>query len=274
MAYFTFENKQVYYETYGAGKPLLLLNGIMMSCASWTEFIEPLSCFNRLILVDLLDQGKTEQYPVAYDHGIQLRLVDALLDHLEVERVLIAGISYGSEIGLEYAMDHPERVERLMLFNCTAASGPWLTDIGNAWNLAVDDPMQYYYTSIPVIYSPRFYREHNDWMENRRRLLTAPGVAFANQSWMEGMVRLTNSSANYDLRDRLDQVKCPTLIVSCRQDYLTPIEEQQYLAEHIPDSHYVMIENSGHASMYEQPVLFASLILGFANHAKAKYTIV
>ena len=38
MAYFTFEGKQIYYETYGEGKPLLLLNGIMMSCASWTEF--------------------------------------------------------------------------------------------------------------------------------------------------------------------------------------------------------------------------------------------
>ena len=159
-----------------------------------------------------------------------------------------------------------------MLFNATAASGPWLTDIGNAWNMAVDDPMQYYYTAIPVIYSPQFYKEHNDWMENRRQLLTK--TAFANKPWMDGMVRLTNSSANYDVRGRLDRVACPTLIVSCRQDYLTPVEEQQYLAAHIPDSHYVMIENSGHASMYEQPMLFASLILGFANHHKEKYTIV
>ena len=274
MAYFTFEDKQVYYETYGEGKPLLLLNGIMMSCASWTEFIEPLSTFNKLILVDMLDQGKTDKYPVDYDHAVQVRLVHALLDHLGVEKVLLAGISYGSEIGLEYAIAHPERVERLMLFNATAASGPWLTDIGNAWNLAVDDPEQYYYTAIPVIYSPRFYKEHNDWMQRRHDLLTTPGVAFGDKVWMAGMVRLTNSSGNYDVRDQLDQVKCPTLIVSCRQDYLTPVEEQQYLAEHIPDAHYVMIENSGHASMYEQPMLFASLILGFANHYKSKYTIV
>ena len=272
MAYFTFENKQVYYETWGEGAPLLLLNGIMMSCASWTEFIEPLSRFNRLILVDLLDQGKSDKLCEAYDHAVQVRLVDALLNHLNIERLCIAGISYGSEIGLEYALDHPERVERLMLFNATAASGPWLTDIGNAWNLAVDDPMQYYYTAIPVIYSPRFYKTHNDWMERRRALLTK--TAFANQPWMEGMVRLTNSSANYDVRARLGEVQCPTLIVSCRQDYLTPVEEQQYLADHIPDAHYVTIENSGHASMYEQPTLFASLILGFANHAKQRYSIV
>ena len=87
------------------------------------------------------------------------------------------------------------------------------------------------------------------------------------------MIRLTNSSSNYDVRDRLDKIMCPTLIVSCQQDYLTPVDEQKYLADHIADSHYLIIQNSGHASMYEQPMLFASLILGFANASKAKYNI-
>ena len=82
MAYFTFEGKQVYYETYGEGRPLLLLNGIMMSCASWKEFIEPLSARNMLILVDMLDQGKSDKMTEAYDHAVQIRLVDALLYNL------------------------------------------------------------------------------------------------------------------------------------------------------------------------------------------------
>lgn len=271
MATFGFEGKQVYYETYGEGKPLLLLNGIMMSCASWKEFIEPLSAFNRLILVDMMDQGKTDKLSEPYDHAVQIRLVHALLEHLGIEKLCIAGISYGSEIGLEYAIEHPDRVERLLLFNATAATGPWLDDIGKAWNLASSDPMQYYYTAIPVIYSPRFYTQNNDWMERRRGLL---GPVFGNRDFIEAMIRLTNSSSNYDVRNRLNQVLCPTLIVSCRQDYLTPAEEQQYLAAHIRDSHYVMIENSGHASMYEQPMLFASLIVGFANASKDSYHIV
>lgn len=52
------------------------------------------------------------------------------------------------------------------------------------------------------------------------------------------------------------------------------MEEQQYLAAHIRNSHYVMIENSGHASMYEQPMMFVSLITGFANTPKDRYNIV
>lgn len=270
MAEFVFEGKKVYYETYGEGKPLLLLNGIMMSCASWKEFVEPLSATNKLILVDMLDQGKTEKMTENYDHAIQVRLVDALLDELKLEKCVIAGISYGSEIGLEYAIVRPERVERLLLFNATAATDPWLDDIGKAWNLAAGNAESYYYTAIPVIYSPRFYTRNNEWMERRRRAL-AP--VFSNKVFIEAMIRLTNSSSNYDVRDRLENVACPTLIVSCQQDYLTPIEEQKYLAEHIPDSHYVIIQESGHASMYEQPMLFTSLILGFTNASKAKYSI-
>ena len=271
MSEFEFRGKRVYYETQGQGKPLLLLNGIMMSCASWKEFIEPLSAQNMLVLVDMLDQGKTDKMTEGYGHSIQLELVDALLDHLGLEKVCIAGISYGSEIGLEYAIDHPRRVERLMLFNATAATGPWLNDIGKAWNLAADDWEQYYYTAIPVIYSPQFYRDHNDWMERRKNTLS---TVFGNKDFINAMIRLTNSSSNYDVRLRLREVSYPTLIVSCPQDYLTPMEEQKYLADRIPDSHYAMIENSGHASMYEQPLLFTALILGFTNSVKSGFTIV
>lgn len=49
MANFMFGNKSIYYEEYGKGEPLILLNGIMMSCMSWAEFIEPFSAHNRLI---------------------------------------------------------------------------------------------------------------------------------------------------------------------------------------------------------------------------------
>ena len=80
MAEFTFEGKQIYYELHGEGRPLLLLNGIMMSCRSWAEFVQPLSAQNQLILLDMLDQGRSAKMTEPYDHSVQIRLVDALLD--------------------------------------------------------------------------------------------------------------------------------------------------------------------------------------------------
>lgn len=270
MANFDFQGKSIYYEEHGRGKPLVVLNGIMMSCKSWAEFVEPFSQNNRLILVDFLDQGRSARMDGPYDQAVQAEVVRALLDHLELGRACVLGISYGGEVALRLAIEHPRRVERLLLFNTTARTGPWLGDIGDAWNLAADDPDAYYLTTIPVIYSPAFYREKQDWMAKRRETLRP---VFGDPDFIQPMIRLTNSSRNYDVTGRLGEIQAPTLIVSCQQDYLTPMEEQQLLHRRIPDSHYVVLPGCGHASMYEQPVLFAALALGFCNASKTEYRI-
>ena len=271
MARFVFQNKSIYYEEYGKGKPLIVLNGIMMSCGSWKEFIEPFSAANRLILVDFLDQGKSDRMTgQEYDHAIQVEVVKALVDFLELDKVCLMGISYGSEVAMEFTLKYPEHVERLLLFNATARTGPWLGDIGDAWNLAAGDPDAYYLTTIPVIYSPSFYLKKNDWMTRRRQSLRP---VFGNPDFIQAMIRLTNSSRDYDIADRLGEITVPTLVVSAQQDYLTPLEEQQFLCAHIPNSHHVVIPNCGHASMYEQPLLYSALVVGFCNTAKTEYNI-
>ena len=272
MACFPYGEYRVHYEEYGKGKPLVVLNGIMMSCASWKEFIEPFSANNHLVLVDFLDQGKSDRMTgKEYDHAIQVELVRALLDFLDLDEVCLMGISYGSEVAMEFALAYPDCVERLLLFNATARTGPWLGDIGDAWNKAAYDADAYYLTTIPVIYSPGFYLKKNDWM-NRRREALRP--VFGNPDFIEAMIRLTNSSRNYDIAHRLGEIAVPTLVVSCQQDYLTPVEEQQFIVERIPNSHHVILPNCGHASMYEQPLLYASLVLGFCNNTKTEYHIV
>lgn len=271
MANFDFQGKSIYYEEYGQGKPLVVLNGIMMSCKSWADFVEPFSQNNRLILVDFLDQGRSARMEEPYGQAIQAEVVLALLDHLKLDKACVMGISYGGEVALRFAIEHPQRLERLILFNTTARTGPWLGDIGGAWNLAAGNADAYYLTTIPVIYSPAFYREHQDWMIRRREVLRP---VFGDPNFIEPMIRLTNSSRNYDVTERLGEIQVPTLIVSCQQDYLTPIEEQQLLHQRIPNSHYVVVPGCGHASMYEQPVLFAALTLGFCNASKTEYRIV
>lgn len=271
MAFFVFENKRVYFEEYGKGKPIVVLNGIMMSCASWKEFIEPFSANNHLILVDFLDQGRSDRMDGPFNQSIQVEVVKTLLDHLAVEKACVMGLSYGGEVAQRFAIKYPERVERLLLMNTTSHTGPWLGDIGDAWNYAVDDPDAYYLTTIPVIYSPGFYMMHNDWM-NRRRDALRP--VFSDKRFTEAIVRLTNSSRDYDVRDQLHLITAPTLVLSGQQDYLTPLEEQQFICEHIPNSHHVILPSCGHCSTYEHPLLFAALVLGFCNASKTEYKIV
>lgn len=270
MATFEFNGKAVYFEEYGQGRPLVILNGIMMSCASWKEFIEPFSANNRLLLLDLLDQGKSARMDGPYEQALQAEVVLALLDHLGIKKACLVGISYGGEVAQRFAIEHPDRLDRLVLFNTTARTGPWLGDIGEGWNLAARDPEAYYYSTIPVIYSPAFYLGKNDWMTRRHEALH---TIFANQDFIQAMIRLTNSARSYDVTEDLHRITAPTLVVSCREDYLTPMAEQELICAKIPDSKRVILPGSGHASMYEQPLLFAALVLGFCNVSKTKYSI-
>ncbi|MDD2434073.1 MAG: alpha/beta hydrolase [Acholeplasmataceae bacterium] len=273
MAEFKYKNKKVYYETFGKGKPIIILNGIMMSTKSWYPFKDAFSNNNQLILVDFLDQGQSEKMPgEKYNHSIQVELVDALLDELKLKKASIVGISYGGEVGLEYACLHQDRVDRLVLFNTCAYTNPWLNDIGKAWNIAAEsgNGKAYYYTAIPVIYSPHFYEQRLDWMRNREKVLFP---LFSDHKFTDAMIRLTNSSEDYDVRPLLKDLKTPTLIIGCEQDYLTPMSNQEYLVEHLPNAFYVKVPGVGHGSMYEKPILFVTFSLGFVNALTTEYLV-
>ena len=265
MEEFTFDGYKVYYEVHGkSGNPIIVLNGIMMSTASWKPFIKDFSRNNVMVLVDFLDQGKSARMTGAYDHSIQVKLLHELIERLWYSEVTLMGISYGGEIALQYALEHPDRVSKLILANTCARTSPWLKKIGDGWNAVAEtgSGYAYYLTTIPVIYSTEFFIKRADWMEGREKYLTE---YFSQKEVLESLIRLTNSSVGYDVVDRLGEIKCPTLIISGSEDGLVPPTEQELLHDKIANSVYVTINGSGHASMYENPAAFAALVLGFAN---------
>ena len=139
MAFFDFEDKKVYSEIHGeSGEPLLILNGIMMSTNSWRPMLKNLSKNNVAILVDFLDQGQSSRMTEGYTHAIQVRLLDALLDILPYEKVSIMGISYGGEVAIQYAVEHPERVRRLMR-SYARNQGGQVPDTALAQDIAAND---------------------------------------------------------------------------------------------------------------------------------------
>ena len=269
MAELIFRDKKVHYEIHGeGGEPIVLLNGIMMSTMSWKSFIPCMTRHNTLVLVDFFDQGQSERMTESYDHSIQVELLDAVLDKVAAEiwyeKFNIMGISYGGEIAIQYALAHPQRVRRLILANTCGRTSSWLKKIGDGWNevAKTGQGYAYYLTTIPVIYSTKFFEDRAAWMEGREAFLTE---YFSKPEVLQALIRLTDSSVSYNVVDRLHEITCPTLIISSSEDVLVPPTEQQLLHEKIKGSMYVTINGSGHASMYEAPESFAALTLGFAN---------
>ncbi len=265
MAKFCFDGIDVYYEVHGdRGVPLVVLNGIMMSTASWAAFVPNFSANNILVLVDFVDQGRSRKVDKDYDHSLQVRVVEELVDMLGYDKVVVAGVSYGGEVGLQYALKRPDKVKRLVLANTAARTSAWLRETGHKWNAvaAAGDGYDYYMTTIPIIYSDGFRRRRRDWMNAREKTLVE---YFSDKTVLARMVRLTDSSENYNVVNRLGEIECPTLIISGSEDGLTPLPEQRLMHEKIEGSRWVVMNGCGHATMYEEPDTFTSLVVGFAN---------
>ncbi|SKC48147.1 alpha/beta fold hydrolase [Maledivibacter halophilus] len=268
MSELRYNNKRIYYEIYGDGEPLILLNGIMMSHLSWKAFIPELSKNKKLILFDFLDQGKSDKMEgIKYGHELQVEALKALINHMNIKKADIVGISYGGEIAMQFAIKYKELVGKLILFNTASYTTPWLRDIGRGWINAAKtyDPETFYNVSIPYIYSPLFYTENNEWMEKRRKIL----YNVFNRDFLNSMIRLTKSSEGYEIRSMLREIKAETLIVGAEYDYITPLIEQEYINENIKGSKFLVIKNCGHASMYEKPNEFILLVNGFLNIEKS-----
>jgi 3-oxoadipate enol-lactonase len=256
---------KIYVERHGdENKPVLvLLNGIMMSTLSWTMFIPKLTPFVHLVLIDFLDQGQSVKLTKHCKVADQSKMLFEVVNALNLKRFHLCGISYGGEVALDFSIQHQNYVTSLMVFNTTMKTSLWLKDIGDSWIHSAKDPHAFYLTTLPTIYSHHFYETHQAWMEKRKETLLQ---VFSNQEFLDAMVRLTRSSEDFDVSEACHTICVPTLVVSSELDTITPAYEQEKIAKAIKSSTYILVKECGHATMYEKPNLFVSLILGHVLH--------
>jgi len=269
MSILRYRDYSIYYCIDGditENKPvIIILNGIMMSTLSWEQFKTAFSAQNTLVRFDMLDQGASSKALEGYTQEIQVDILYHLIEELQLKQVSLVGISYGASIALQFSVKYPDLVSKLVVANAVMKTSSWLKAIGDGWNQVAKtrDGLAYYNISIPYIYSPSFYIKNIEWMENRKKILIP---IFSNPEFLDAMTRLTVSAETHDTSGKLDKIKADTLVISGELDYLTPVFEQQAIHSKIANSHLVILPGCGHASMYEQPELFTSLILGFINN--------
>ncbi|VEU82713.1 alpha/beta fold hydrolase [Acholeplasma hippikon] len=273
MPRFNFKGKNIHYEIDGVGEPVVILNGIMMSTKSWEFLVPDLVQKYQLIRLDFCDQGQSDAMDKPYEQDIQVELLHELLKLLNLKEINLVGISYGGEVALVFSGTYPKMVKRLIIFNSVSYTTSLLSNTGKLWNDAAKarNSEEYYDLTIPVIYSKQFMKENEAWIENRKKHLIEN--VFSNNDFLDRMIRLTDSADNYDCRPLLDNITMPTLIVGSEKDQLTPISHQQHLASQLKNASLVVLPNSGHASMYEEPMVFISLILGFFGTKKSEYIL-
>ncbi|WDC84939.1 alpha/beta hydrolase [Caloramator sp. mosi_1] len=133
MPFEIIKDKKLYYEVYGEGEPLVLLNGIMMSTASWAAFVGALSKYYRVVLVDLIDQGRSDKGDSFYTQDMHTDMLYELTKKLDLGKFNLLGISYGGEVAMLYALKYQDTLKSLILSNTTAYTTKIMKHIGDAW---------------------------------------------------------------------------------------------------------------------------------------------
>ena len=261
MPFVEIKGKRMYYETYGEGEPLVILNGIMMSTVSWKGFIDTFSAQHKLVLIDLIDQGRSDKADGPYNQDMHVEMLKIIFEEMSFEKVHLLGVSYGGEVALKFALKYQHMLRTLMVADTTAYTNKLMNDIEEIWDYAasLNNGTIYFKATMPYIYSTEFYEKNIEWLKDREKNFAKLDMP----EWYAGFRRAVKSASNLNIVDELHNIAVPTLIIGAEYDIMTPMRYQEEIHKRIKDSRFVVIKGSGHASMYEKPYEFASIVLGY-----------
>ena len=120
----TINGLDLFYEVAGAGKPLVLLHGAYMNNDTWGGLKESLAENYQVIAVESQLHGRTGDRDAPISYEAMSADVVGLLDHLKIDKAILVGYSMGGATAIRIAIDHPERVERIV-----AASAGYRYDV-------------------------------------------------------------------------------------------------------------------------------------------------
>lgn len=253
----------LFHQVEGEGEPLLLLNGVFMSIASWQPVARPLAERFRLVRCDFRGQL---MMPVAPPDRLQGHVDDVvgLLHHLGIESAHIVGTSLGGVVGAITAALYPERVRSLVtVASADGFHGQRAEEI-DRWKTAcrstleggdrgeLSDVME------PVVFSPAWVEAH--WAERSQRRAQ---IAALPDVWFETAIGLLEGAHSVRLGNELEAIECPTLVIAAELDGFVSVAEVRYMAERIRGARFEIIEGAGHAVVVEQPKRVVELCLEF-----------
>jgi pimeloyl-ACP methyl ester carboxylesterase len=247
----------------GDGPPLVFVHGLSGSWQNWLENIPAFMEDHRVIAVDLPGFGESPMPREKITIPGYGEWLDKLFDALDIEAAAVVGNSMGGFVAAETAIAFPHRIERLVLVSAAGLSIEHQRNDGILRTLEVTENLAQYGFAWGL--------SRADWLTKRprgRKALMAFVAAHPeeldpalvreqiNGAGKPGFVQALDALTSYPIRDRLDDIGCPTLIVWGPKDMLVPIKDAHEFDKLIPDSRLLIYDDTGHVPMLERPERF------------------
>jgi 3-oxoadipate enol-lactonase len=250
---------EIAYWTLGDGPPVVLLHPFPANHEFWLPVADVLSTRYRLILPDLRGHGESEvgEGPAAMEkHAGDLANV---MDHADVGRAPLIGVSIGGYAIFEFWRRHRGRVAALALCNTKAPADTPEARAGRlqAANDVLDRGTEPFFESmVPKLMGKTTRETRPDLVEGALRMMRKMSAEDVAQV-QRGM------AARPDSTETLKSINVPVLIMTGDEDILTGVNEAELMRQHISNSEMRVIAKAGHYSPWEQPQEAARLLRQF-----------
>lgn len=249
------DGARIAYEVAGSGPPLLLIQGLGYAGWGWEPIVGPLAAAYRIITFDNRGIGASDAPPGPYDTATMAADAVAVLDALGVRRAHVMGASLGGMIAQMVALEHPDRVDRLVLA-CTTPGG------GDAYPLpAATLDLIHAAAGLPPAEAVRRFTANAlattgplEDLVARRLARPQDPVAWQAQS---------AASLTHDASARLRDIAAPTLVLHGTADRVVDPRNAPLLAGRIPGARLEWLAGLGHLFFWEDPARTIALVRGF-----------
>jgi pimeloyl-ACP methyl ester carboxylesterase len=248
----------IYYEVKGEGKPIVLHHGLAGSVEQWHAATQTLLDLGyRVIAFDQRGHGRTSDGTKPFTLPQLKEDMRGLMDHLGVQRATLLGHSMGGRTVLLFALDHPDRVDRLIL-NGAGGSAPG-GDLRAAFDLFAEVARK---QGMEAVWALDKYQARLPRLLKESPGLAAPFKAGFLKNRPEGYAGAINAIVTMpDLAARLGEIRCPTLALAGAEDPAAPFVDA--VCAKAPTATKAIIPGAGHFPHLETPDLFNAALRTF-----------
>jgi pimeloyl-ACP methyl ester carboxylesterase len=241
------------YRVDGLGEPVLLIGGFTMVKESWELQVAELAKHFRVVSFDNRGVGETTVPSQPFTVADMAADTVALMDALDIDSAHVFGVSMGGLIAQVLALDHPQRVKKVVL-GCTTHGGRHAVQpqkevmalLGKAADpsIPVEESVR---MRLPVVFSERFMREEPERLEEFVR------SSVQYYPTPEGAAGQMGALSVFNVKRRLGEIRCPVLAITGSEDRMMPPENSRLLAEGIEGAEQYTVDEAGHNFFLEKP---------------------
>ncbi|MEW9531953.1 alpha/beta fold hydrolase [Microbispora sp. NPDC049125] len=248
------------YELEGDGpETVVLVNGLADDLETWAYQVPALlDAGLRVLRFDNRGIGASDKPAGPYTSRLLADDAKALVDHLGLTGIHLAGVSMGGMIAQEYALAYPGDLKSLTLACTYAAPGPFCSRMFSLWaDMALD-------MGVPaVMRDVLLWAFTVPFFEERPEEAAEYDAGMAQLSMpVEAYLAQLNVIQTHDTTSRLAEITAPTLVVAGEEDILIPVRLSRRLHEAVPDARWATVPG-GHACLWETPEPFNTTLIDF-----------